>query len=68
MARDMSNIYYEMLTKELVALKKKKEKRLETLQRSTSYKDLRECDTLRQHINQINAELAGRVAQLSLFA
>ena len=59
--------YYNMTMKQLCDLKKKKEKKLAKLQLSRAYMDLRECETIDYHLKLINAEIAGRVAQLSLF-
>lgn len=67
MTRNMKNIYADMLTKELVALRKKHiERRNEARQYDTrmARKDVEKYTDL---IDQINDELATRVSSFNIF-
>jgi len=62
------NRYYNMTMKQLCDLKKRKEKKVLTLeQRTYDYMALKEASDIRYHLLLINAEIASRVAQMSLF-
>jgi len=66
-AKDMSKVYSEMLTKELVILRGKKLSRMYELAPSTKRKDIKEFSTCKDLLHQIDAELAQRVASFNLF-
>jgi len=68
MAKDMSKVYSEMLTRELVALKKKHQVAHWDLGGANTRFAVKERARLIDLINQINAELADRVAQMGIFA
>jgi len=66
-AKDMSGIYGEMLTKELVGLRARHLANLD-VQRELNKRGARaEADRLQDLIHQINAELANRIASFNLF-
>lgn len=67
MAKDMSKVYAEMLTKELIALRKKHMGEIIYLIPSTKRIDVRRVETLNSLVDQINKELADRVAAFNLF-
>lgn len=67
-AMDMSKRYGEMLTKELVILRAKKKAAIDGLSQVGSRAALKEVGKLENHVEQINEELAGRVAQMGIFA
>lgn len=67
MAKDMQKVYSEMLTKELVALRRKHIMTIMAAQDDYSRKALREVKTARELIVQIEHELAERVANFNLF-
>jgi len=67
MAKDMSKVYSEMLTKELVTLRARHLAELD-IQRASNKRGARaEGDRLADLVNQINHELATRVASFNLF-
>jgi hypothetical protein len=67
MTKDMSKVYAEMLTKELVQLRAKHSECLD-FQRASSKRGARaEADRLQDLIHQINNELASRIASFNLF-
>jgi hypothetical protein len=66
-AKDMSGVYADMLTKELVKLRARHLEALE-VQRSLNKRGARaEADRIQDLINQINSELATRVASFNIF-
>lgn len=67
MAKDMSKTYSEMLTKELVALRKRHIATLEREANINSRAARERAERAANLIDQINAELASRVAQFNLF-
>ncbi len=67
MAKDMSKVYGEMLTKELVQLRKRHQEKYDLFIGSKNRKTKAEALVLRELIAQINSELADRVSQFSLF-
>jgi len=67
MAKDMSKVYCDMLTKELVALRARHLEALD-IQRASNKRGARaEGDRLADLVNQINHELATRIASFKLF-
>lgn len=67
MSKDMTKVYGEMLTKELVALRRKHMMTIVALQGDHSRKSLARVRTARELIAQIERELAERVANFGLF-
>jgi len=67
MAKDMSKVYGEMLTKELVKLKGEHERFIRECSFDTNRKVRAMVQTRHELVAQINAELANRVAQHNLF-
>jgi hypothetical protein len=67
MSKDMTNVYAEMLTKELVALRRKHITTVNALKDDYSRKSLARVKTARELIAQIEHELAERVANFGLF-
>lgn len=67
MTKDMTKVYSEMLTKELVALRKKHIMTISAAQGDYSRKSLARVKTARELIAQIEHELAERVANFGLF-
>jgi len=67
MAKDMSKVYSEMLTKELVALRAKHLEAYLAYTAGTSRKHKAEAARRRDLLDQINNELATRVANFNLF-
>ena len=68
MAKDMSKVYGEMLTKELVSLREKHKKRKAELERMKSRSMRKYIPIQDDLIAQINKELADRVSQVGIFA
>jgi len=67
MAKDMSNVYADMLTKELVRLRARHLGELD-VQRASNKRGARvEAERLQDLIHQINSELATRIASFNLF-
>jgi hypothetical protein len=67
MAKDMSGVYADMLTKELVQLRAKHLEAYKTMIASTNRKQRKEAENRADLVRQINAELANRVASFGLF-
>lgn len=67
MAKDMGRIYGEMLTKELVALRKRHSAKIAELANINSRSARAECERLSDLLAQVNEELASRVANFNLF-
>jgi len=67
MAKDMSKVYSEMLTKELVALRKKHHMEILALMGSVKRKDVARREICGDLCAQINRELADRVSEFNLF-
>lgn len=67
MAKDMSNVYREMLTKELVQLRTKHLEAYKSGIASTNRKQRADAVNRAELIAQINAELADRIASFGLF-
>lgn len=67
MAKDMSGIYADMLTKELVQLRAKHMEAYKSLLASPHRKQRKEAENRAHLIQQIETELANRVANFGLF-
>jgi hypothetical protein len=67
MAKDMSGVYADMLTRELVQLRKKHKEVADAFAQQTGRKARAEYDRRRDLVAQINEELATRVAAFNLF-
>lgn len=67
MAKDMSKVYSEMLTKELVQLRAKHIRNYQLYLAAHDRKSGAKAGHLRQLIDQINNELATRVSSFNLF-
>lgn len=68
MAKDMSKVYAEMLTKELVRLRSKHLGTAQAASVLATRKAKREHDTAMALVAQIEKELADRVAKMGIFA
>jgi len=64
--KDMSNVYYNLPTDQLRALKSTKYVRYEKIERDMSYLAMQEKRKLRQQIMWIDAVLAARNLQMGL--
>lgn len=68
MAKDMSRVYAEMLTKELVRLRQSHISAIIASQGDESRRAKSMRATKRELVEQINHELAERVSQMGIFA
>jgi len=68
MAKDMSKVYADMLTKELVRLRRDHMSNAVLAREFGGRKGAKEAERLNDLIRQINHELACRVAQMGIFA
>ena len=66
MAKDMSNVYADMLTKELVALRAKHAEAYKSYLVVPTRKAKAEAARRKSLLEQINAELASRIADFGL--
>jgi len=66
-AKDMSGVYADMLTKELVRLRAKHTEAYQSMLAQTTRKAKAEAANRKDLIEQINAELANRVANFNIF-
>ncbi len=67
MAKDMSGVYADMLTKELVQLRARHTEAYKSGMASTRRKQRADALNRAELIHQINAELANRIAAFGLF-
>lgn len=67
MAKDMSKVYGDMLTKELVALRARHMDALDGAKQERNRMARKDVERLTDLIIQINSELASRVANFGLF-
>ena len=67
MAKDMHEVYGQMLTKELVALRRRHLAAIIASEGDTRRKAATERQRLRDLVAQINSELADRVSSFGLF-
>jgi len=67
MAKDMTQVYGQMLTKELVRLRQRHQMALICMADDYTRKAIKERQRLEALVAQINSELADRVSQFSLF-
>jgi len=67
MAKDMSMVYAQMLTKELVGLRQRHRMALIVMQDDYTRKAIKERQRLEALVRQIDAELADRVCSFGLF-
>jgi len=67
MAKDMSGVYADMLTKELVQLRARHMAKYDLFIGSSNRKTKAEALQLKDLVHQINAELANRIAAFGLF-
>jgi len=67
MAKDMSKVYADMLTKELVALRARHTETYQHGLASTSRKVKQQGKVAKELVAQIDRELADRVANFNLF-
>lgn len=67
MAKDMSNIYADMLTKELVALRKKHMEAYQAYLSVPTRKGRLEAARRKDLLEQINNELAARISSFNIF-